>query len=375
MYRVKPVGITLLTVSALVLGSSCGVEIHPINSELGPSQTGSGGASGGGTGGIQNATGSGGSTVTPDAGSTGTGGRSVDGDGMTGTGGAVGGGTGGSGAGGAPSGIMVDLGGTMVPKEKVIAFIHFGHSNMAGRGQTPSTLRPENFMTTTSDVDKRAWMYHAAGAHMGYQPAVEPFTAGDTTSLNSNPPTGGPGTVLVKEAAKAWPGYYFVSLGFGQNAAYCGNYLPGTSFYKAATTAAIALKDKVTFGGIFVMLGITERHDPGNYAKYPSCINTIVTQIRKDIGQPNLPLLLTDYEMAANNSAGEDLRPTGSFGTAIIPYIHMVPTVVANSALVPTVNCIHLVDDHHFQLDSHQNWVLSALDIMKSKPEWIPWAK
>jgi Carbohydrate esterase, sialic acid-specific acetylesterase len=263
----------------------------------------------------------------------------------------------------------------MVPKEKAIAFIHFGHSNMAGRGETPQTLRPEDFMTTTSDVDKRAWMFHVGGAHPGFQPALEPFTAGDTTSLSSNPPTGGPGTMLVKEAAKMWPGFYFVSVGFGQNAAYCRNFLPGTAYYRAVMAGAMALKGQVTFGGIVVMLGITERHDPGNFANYPSCMKTIITQIRQDVGEPNLPLLLTAYEQWANNSRGEDLRPIGPFGMAIIPFIKMVPGAVPNSQLVPTDNCMNLVDDHHFQLDSHQNWVLNALGILKMQPGWTPWAK
>ena len=53
----------------------------------------------------------------------------------------------------------------------------------------------------------------------------------------------------------------------------------------------------------------------------------------------------------------------------------MVPAAVTNSALVPTDNCMNLVDDHHFQLDSHRNWVLSALDILKKNPAWTPWLK
>ncbi|HVR63579.1 MAG TPA: sialate O-acetylesterase [Polyangia bacterium] len=356
-----------LAAFTLALGSSCGVEVHLFGVDPNAAVTGGGGFAGGGTGGSISVSGSGGSNVTLDAGPTGAGGQSgSDGGGMAA-------GTGGAGA--APSGIMVNIGGTMVPKEKVIAFIHFGHSNMAGRGEAPTALRPEDFMTAASDVDKRAWMFHAGGAHAGFQPALEPFTAGDTTSLSSNPPTGGPGTMLVKEAAKMWPGYYFVSLGFGQNAAYCHNFLPGSAYYRAAMAGAMALKGQVTFGGIVVMLGITERHDPGNIPNYPSCMNTIITQIRQDIGEPNLPLLLTAYEQWANDSRGEDLRPIGPFGMAIIPQILKVPTTVTNSRLVPTDNCMNLIDDHHFQLDSHQNWVLNALGILKMQPGWTPWAK
>ena len=80
--------------------------------------------------------------------------------------------TGSSGAAGAPlSGITVNIGGTNVPKENVIAFINFGHSNMAGRGVSIAATRPYFFGAT----DPHGWMYHSG---LGFQPAVEPKTHG-----------------------------------------------------------------------------------------------------------------------------------------------------------------------------------------------------
>jgi hypothetical protein len=178
--------------------------------------------------------------------------------------------------------------------------------------------------------------------------------------------TGGPGTPLVKEAVKRLPDYYFISAGFAQNGTYCRNWMPGTTYYEAAMRGPRLLKGKVTFGAIVIMLGITERHGTAqDIQNYPTCINTIVSMIRTELAEDGvplkLPLLITDYEMTANNSRGEDLRPTGPFGVQIIPRIHAVPGTVTNSVLVGT-EALNLVDDHHFQLDAQQIWAQRALD-------------
>ena len=114
-----------------------------------------------------------------------------------------------------------------------------------------------------------------------------------------------------------------------------------------------------------------------------------MTAIRNELGLPNLPLLLTDYEMSSTNESGEDLTPGGAFGRQIIPRIHAIPSfisklrpintspptgpgVVNNSALVPT-DGLSLADDHHFQLDAQKKWAQDLLDIMK-EAGWFPWA-
>ncbi len=268
------------------------------------------------------------------------------------------------GAGAPPSNLAVVINGAQVPSSKAIAFIHFGHSNMAGRGGGPATSRPYFF----TQADPHAWMFKGT-----FQPGLEP-TAPD--GLNNTPqypgqttPTGGPGAALVKLAATLAPSTYFISLGHGVSSAYCSEYLPGALYYDAMMQYVKPLVGKVTFGGIFVMLGITERHGTaGDITGYPKCINSLITQVRKDVGVPDLPLLLTDYEMEAT-----DLPPAGSFGSQIIPYIRMVPSVVCNSALVPTSGLVMLPGmEHHFDLEGHRVWVERALTIMQQKG-WFPW--
>jgi hypothetical protein len=257
------------------------------------------------------------------------------------------------------SGVTIDLGGTPVAKENAIAFIHLGHSNMAGRAIGPTATRPYFF----DETDPHAWMYH-----VGQPPALaqEPYTAEDNTSGTY----GGPGTALVKEAAALAPDKYFISLGFGKESAYCSQFLPGALYYDSVVKAPLAIKDRVTFGAIVIMLGITERHGTSaDISGYSDCINKLVTAIRNDVGRPDLPLLITDYEQEATGY----LAVGQAFPNSIIPEIHKIPMVVSNSALVPT-DGLGMQDDHHFDFDGHKLWISRVLQIMKDKG-WAPWAK
>jgi hypothetical protein len=371
--------------AASLLTTNCGVQEYPHagqtakldhNSDFGQSaaggaggvpgtglpsmtMTGAGGATG--AGGTPNITppaagGAGGSTaMTTNAGTGGAGGTGGTAGGTAGSGGS---GSAGSGAGGsmAPSGMTIDLGGTMVAKEDAIAFIHLGHSNMAGRAIDPATTK--TYFTTT---DPHAWMYHVGKAP---ELALEPYTAGDDLSGIY----GGPGTALLKQAVELAPDKYFVSLGFGKTSAYCSQFLPGSLYYDSVMQAPLAIKDRVTFAAIVIMLGITERHGTSaDISGYSDCINTLVTAIRKDVGRPDLPLLITDYEQEAS----PPLDVNSAFAQSIIPEIHKIPTLVSNSVLVPT-DGLGMQDDHHFNFDGHKEWTRRVLQIMQDKG-WFPW--
>ena len=263
-------------------------------------------------------------------------------------------GSGGAGGSGGLSGVTITLGGVNVPKEKAIAFIHIGHSNMAGQARSPSASRAYHM----TETHPHAFMYHA-----GSSPtlAIEPKTAGG--------PGAGPGTALVKEAAMAAPDYYFVSLGFGKPSAYCSQFLPDALYYNDLIAGPKAIKGRVTFGGIFIYLGITERHgSAADLNGFPDCINKLVTAIRNDIGEPNLPALMNDYEV---DGTGEFIV-TGAVATAIRPQIAKCPSVVSNFALV-SADDVGMEDDHHFNFDGQRQWVQRAFTTMKDKG-WRFWA-
>jgi len=304
-----------------------------------------GGMSGPGTGGVPTTGGMAGGGAPSTGGSSATSGGTATGGTGTATGGR--------------SGITIDINGTVLPKEDVIAFVHLGHSNMAGRSARPTASRPYHF----TETNLRGWIYRAGN----WTPALEPNTAGDQDAKRFN--QGGPGTALLKEAVALAPTRYFVSLGYGIGSAYCSQFLPGSLYYDPLIAAPKALKGKVTFGGIVIMLGITERHGTAaDISGYPECINKLVTAIRTDLAEPNLPLLLTDYEMG---STGTELAPTGAFGQQIIPQIRRVPTVVSNSAIVPT-DGIAMQDNHHFDLDGQKEFAKRVLSVMQTKG-WIRW--
>ncbi len=255
------------------------------------------------------------------------------------------------------SGIVVNIGGMNIPKENVIAFVMIGHSNMAGRATGPQSEAAYNLTIT----DPHAWTYHVGSP---VQPALEPHTAGDGGCTAC----GGPGTPLMKQLAAAYPGKYFVALGYGKNSAYCSQYLPGALFYDPAIAGPKAMRGRATFGAIVMMLGITERHGTANDINgYPNCINSLVTSIRNDVGEPNLPLLLTDYEMTATGS----LSTSSAFAQQIMPQIKKVPSTVSNSTLVPT-DGLPLEDDHHFNFTGHKIWTGRVVQLIKDKG-WDTW--
>src|SRR5258708_18272014 len=143
-----------------------------------------------------------------------------------------------------------------------------------------------------------------------------------------------------------------MSLGFAVGSAYCTQFLPGALYYDQLIAAPKAIKGRVTFGAIVIILGITERHGTAaDITGYSGCINQLVAAIRTDVGEHNLPLLITDYEMQATGM----LAPNQPFALQIIPEIHKIPNVVSNSTLVPT-DGLQMQDDHHFNYEGHKVW-------------------
>jgi Carbohydrate esterase, sialic acid-specific acetylesterase len=180
----------------------------------------------------------------------------------------------------------------------------------------------------------------------------------------------------VKEAAALAPDKYFVTIPFAQSSAYCSQFLPNALYYNKLITGAKELKGKVTFAGIVILLGITERHGTqADINNYPQCMSTLVTAIRTDLGEPSLPLLLNDYEMGTTGP----LAPTSAFAMTIRPKIQMVKSVVTNSFIIPTDNPLVQIqddtstdDDHHFSLDGHKEYARRVLQTMKDNA-FFPW--
>jgi hypothetical protein len=252
------------------------------------------------------------------------------------------------------SGAFVEINGVRVPKERALVFIHYGHSNMAGHGINPTSLRPLFYNT-----DPKIWTYQGNNQ---FVPAREP-TAPDNTN------GAGPGMAWLKTAAAAaGPDYYFISIARGRGSAFTSQFMKGSLYYSTFMDRAVQLKGKVTFAGVFVMLGITERHMPlaDQYGFTERTAQTIA-DIRADLGEPNLPVLHTDYEVTATGT----LSITSEIGRRIRPLMLMLPQRVPNLALIPT-DMITLEDDHHFTLAGHKLWAERGVQIMIDRG-WFPW--
>jgi hypothetical protein len=260
----------------------------------------------------------------------------------------------------APAQADIELGGVQLRKQDVLAFIHFGHSNMAGYGKEPANLRAYNF----TDIEPHAWKYRVGSPP---QPALEP-TGRTDVSAAGGAGSGGPGVALVKQAAARAPHKYFVSVGYGMVSANCSQFLPGSLYYEDMIKSAMAIKGHVTFAAVVVMLGNTEIHGTdADRANFPNCLNTIVSAIREAVDAPDLPLLLSDFELEGYGMYARD----GELAQKIIPMLAKVPSVIENSALVPA-DGTPMQDDHHFNLEGHQIWTRRLLDIMQTKG-WAPW--
>ena len=340
------------------VGAGCGVQAHP-HGEVVTSP---------GTGGTVSRTGKGGSTGA--GGDRGTGGSGT----VTGTGGRTGGADAGPGireaaatndtaaptphTGPPLSGITININGTLVPKEKAIAFIHFGHSNMRGQAATPASLRPFFY-----DTQPQLWVYQGANRFV----LAKEETAPENTTIT----TAGPGMALLRTAAAAAPSdYHFISIGRGNGSSPSTEFLKGGVLYAAFMNRALELKGKVTFGAMFVMLGITERHLPtADQPGYPARMQQIIADIRADLGEPNLPVLYCDYEMLATG----DLAPTGVVGRVILPMTRTLPGLISKLVLVPT-DGLGMQDDHHFDFSGQKLWSERAIGLMQSNG-WFPWTR
>jgi hypothetical protein len=168
----------------------------------------------------------------------------------------------------------------------------------------------------------------------------------------------------------AAPGVHFISIGQGWSGAdfgKCREFRRGGKNYPVLIDSARELKGKVTFGGIFTMLGGTDK-DPASLPAFGPCMQGIAADMRADLEDPNIPYMIGGYEM---NARGE-YSPTLPEVKQIIAALTMLPAQVTRSALIPA-EMNQLKDDHHFTLRGHRTWAEAAIALTKEKG-FAPWA-
>jgi hypothetical protein len=341
---------------AIVLLLSCGLSEIP---EPGAGAMGPNGAVGGAAGSGDSNGGGAGGRGGMNAGAGGTGGGAADGATPPVTD-----------APAPPSGMQTSINGTLVPKEKILVFLHIGHSNMAGRVTTPVDLRPFNFET-----HPRLWAYARGGM---WKPAKEPLSPDSMTGNCGGvgcaglPAGAGPGMSILRAALAAAPDSYLVSIGRGQSGltgGYCRSFRKGGLLYDFVMAPAVELKGKVTFAAIFTMFGQSEINDGSNLSRFGDCMVGVANDMRSDLGEPNLPFVVGDWEAEARGS----LTTMSSTAQVVIPQMRDLPMRIPRSVLIPTEGLpINPLDRQHYDLTGYKQWAERGLALLKMNG-WATW--
>ena len=256
-------------------------------------------------------------------------------------------------------GDLLVIGGVPRPKDKVIVFLHIGHSNMAGRTSTPADLHPFNFQTHPN-----LWAFTPAGAFL---PAKEPLSGDYLTRRGA-----GPGMSILRTALTMAPDAVMVSIGRGLDGSRggaCKAFRRGGLLYDSVIGPAKQLKGKVTFGGIFSMLVLMEIYDKPNLPRSHECMEAVARDMRADLEDPGIPFMMSDWEMGATGQFNP-LRPDAMTARA---QLRIAQKNIARSAIIPT-EMLPMSDDHHFNLTGYKMWAERAFELMR-QGGLIDWAQ
>ena len=252
----------------------------------------------------------------------------------------------------------VTINGTFIPKDKVIVTLHLGHSNAAGRTDTPMNMRSMYFET-----NPKLWAYSKGGR---FAPAKEPLSGDRLTQGRA-----GPGMAILHTAMEQAPGLTFVHIGRGHDGSvggFCRSFRRGALLYDFVMDPAKELKGKVTFAGIFTMLGVNEfRRDNMNIPRFNECMAGIAADMRADLGDPNIPFIMGDLEDGARGP----FDPSHPYSMACREQLRIASEKIPRAGLIGTVG-LPMSDDHHYNLVGYKQWAERGFEIMKTK-NLLPW--
>jgi hypothetical protein len=229
---------------------------------------------------------------------------------------------------------------------------------MAGRADSPPELKPFNY-----DTDPHLWAYARGGM---WRPAREPLSGDSMTDGRA-----GPGMSILHAALSAAPDRFIISIGrgqSGQNSGYCRSFRKAGLLYDFVMAPALELRGKVTFGAIFAMFGTSETDDMIDAGQFGDCMRGLVADMRTDLGLPELPFIVGDWEAGATDNES----PNSRIAMIIIPQLRMLPMQVDRLGLVPTDGLPVIANDHHYDLTGYKLWGERAIDILR-KNHWAPW--
>jgi Carbohydrate esterase, sialic acid-specific acetylesterase len=265
------------------------------------------------------------------------------------------------------------LNGTNVPKDHIIVYLLIGHSNMAGN------------TTVGSDgvTAPRIWNYQWF-SNKQWVAAKE--TPGNMANGLSAKGEGGPGMSFLKDMAAAYPLYNFGVVSNASLSATCrgvnqgsnssgtpadsNRYWKGAHLYNEILAAAKEVQASVTFGGMICMLGTVEatRTSDSVCRNFGNDITQMVKDFRADLGEPNLPFIIGEYE----NGATGTFSLTMPWPKLVDAGIKSVPSMLSLSATINSVG-IAMADDHHYTTTDpgRPEFSRRVVAMIKSK-NWFP---
>jgi len=254
----------------------------------------------------------------------------------------------------------LDLGGQNVPKDHIIVYLFYGHSNMSGR---------QGVTSETTTTHPRCWNYHItdySGSGRGWELAHprlhNDYSPGDNKE--------GPGMAFLKKMADLHPDYYF---GILQNAwgggtvkydiGYGARLWKGQPKYNNLINAANTIKNDVTIGGVVLMLGHIETENRSACETFSDDVKTLMTNIRNDLGMPNLPLIMdTVYWGATDRGQYEDIMNSQK---------QLIPGKVGHAAINTHEGPYQ--DNRHFTRASIDQWGRITAQMFTDNG-WFPYA-
>jgi hypothetical protein len=259
-----------------------------------------------------------------------------------------------TGSGSAPA---VEINGRSIDKEHFYVYLFIGHSNMSGR-----YLQEADFEIDDSRICK---MYKGRE----WSGAKEPYARGNNW--------GGPCNFFLEKMiefypAAEYPGLHFGILNNGYSSMkaldYCGE--QGDEIIAWADS----IKDQVTIGGVFVLLGYMDRRTK----TFSEDAAGVVEKFRSELDMPGLPVIWGDLESSGgdgyvydaigalpgkfHNLVRNTVRgPCGSEGTGGLPKED-------NHAVKNACN----KGDHHFNWYGYKRWGHACARLLRENG-WAPY--
>jgi hypothetical protein len=254
---------------------------------------------------------------------------------------------------------QVNLGGTVVPKDKFRVFICIGHSNMDGRAEVLDTA-----------TDPHLWMWDVTRQNpvpdypsdgLAGTPRNSTWRLSRDIAVGNS--LGRPATPFLKKMLAAYPGYYFGALQLSEWESIIPQaYLPGLCWYVRIMNYVNQALPKVTLQGVVTMLGWDDGCTDNNTNSFDVNFTSMAKQMRIDLSLPKLPFVISQQEIAhgCNNS----IQPV------LIDKTNHIPALLATSAIVQSSG--PYIDDHHYNSAGLNKWADSAVALIKRMGWGLP---